>query len=162
MVLLLNPGYSCILTLQFLLLLVDLVCNSFSVLLGHNNIGLLVLYMVQDIALIFALILLFVAFFGTFAFKAGLFSILLKKFSVSLLVGLCYLALTVAYHIWNLATRWGSPNVYHWTAGLNVLYALQKIMAVVFYYFHKRAALRLGDSKYYEDSEWIRKQLNSR
>lgn len=159
---LLNPGYTCILTLQLLLLLVDLVCNSFAILLGNNSIGLLIFYMIQDIALLFAIILLFVAFFSTFAFKAGLFSILIKKFSVSLLIGLFYLSLTVAYQIWNLAVRWERPNMYHWTEGLNALYALQKMMAVLFYYFHKRAALRLGDSKYYDDSDWVRKQLNNR
>ncbi len=159
---LLNPGYSCILTLQLLLLLVDIVSNSFAVLLGNNSIGLLVFYMVQDIALIVAIILLFVAFFGTFAFKAGLFLNLIKKFSVSLLIGLFYLALTISYQIWNLAVRWNRPNVYHWTDGLSAVYALQKILAVVFYYFHKRAVLRLGDSKYYEDSDWVRKQLHTR
>ncbi len=158
----LNSGYTFILTLQLLLLLVDLVCNSFTILLGHNTVVLLLLYMVQDIALIFTLILLFVAFFSTFAFRAGLISILIKKFSASLLIGLLYLSLTVAYHIWNLTVRWDQPNMYHWTNGLQTVYVLQKLLAVIFYYFYKRAALRLGDNKYYEDSEWMRTQLNAR
>ena len=159
---LLNSGYTIILTLQLLLLLVDLVCNSFSILLGQNTIVLLVLYMVQDIALVFSIILLFVAFFSTFAFKAGLILSLIKKFSASLLIGLLYLSLTVAYQIWNLAVRWEQPIMYHWTEGLQAVYVLQKFLAVIFYYFYKRAALRLGDNKYYEDSEWMRKQLNAR
>ena len=150
------------LTLQLLLLVVDLACNSFTILLGHNTVFLLCLYLIQDIGLIFAIILLFVVFFSTFAFKAGLISILIKKFAAALIIGLLYLSLTVAFHIWNLAVRWERPGVYHWNDGLQAVYVFQKLLAVVYYYLYKRAALRLGDNKYYEDSEWLRKHLNAR
>ena len=157
-----SPRYSLVLVLQLVLLGVDIFCNSFAILFGSNTVVLLVLYVLQDIGLIFGLILLFLAFFNTFVFKAGLMSLLLKKFSATLLIGGVYLALTVAYHIWNLSVRWGRPNDYHWISGLQAMYVFQKLMAVVYYHFYKHAALRLGDTKYYEDSTWLRKHFNAR
>lgn len=159
---LLNPGYTLVLTLQLLLLTVDVLCNSFTILFGSNTAVLLVLYLVQDIALLFSTILLFVSFFRTLVFKAGLIGILVQKFAATLIIGLVYLSLTIAFHVWNLVVRWERPNEYLWTSGLQAVYALQKLLAVVFYYFYKRAALRLGDDKYYEDSTWLRKHLNHR
>ena len=58
----------------------------------------------RPICLIFSHILLFLIFFNTFAFKAGLISLLVKKFAATLLVGVLYLSLTVAFHnIWNVS-----------------------------------------------------------
>ena len=100
-------GYSYILVLQLILLGIDIFSNSFSVLFApSNSIVLLVIYLIQDICLIFSLILLFLVFFNTFAFKAGLISLLVKKFAATLLVGVLYLAMTVAFHIWNVSVRW--------------------------------------------------------
>ena len=161
MVLFSNPGYSVLLTLQLLLLAVDIFCNSFTILFASSNtVVLLVLYLIQDIGLIFSLILLFLVFFETFAFKAGLFLPLVKKFSATLLLGGLYLLLTFAFHVWNLTLRWGRQNEYGWNDGLQAVYVLQKLLAVLYYYFYKRAALRLGHAKYYRNSEWLRKHLN--
>lgn len=156
-------GYSYILVLQLILLGVDIFSNSFSVLFApSNSIVLLVIYLIQDICLIFSLILLFLVFFNTFAFKAGLISLLVKKFAATLLTGVLYLALTVAFHIWNVSVRWQRTNVYGWNDGLQAVHVLQKLLAIFYYYLYKRAALRLGNSKYYENSEWFRKHLNAR
>jgi len=157
-----NPRYSLVLVLQLFLLGVDIFCNSFTILFGSNAIVLLVLYMVQDISLMFSLILLFLVFFNTFVFKAGLISLLIRKFSAPLIIGALYLVLTFAYHVWNLSIRWGRPNQYHWSNGLQAMYVFQKLLAVVYYYFYKRAVLKLGDTKYYEDSVWLRKHLSVR
>ena len=156
-------GYSFILVLQLVLIGVDIFSNSFSVLFGpSNSIVLLVLYLIQDICLIFSLILLFLVFFNTFAFKAGLISLLVKKFAATLLVGVVYSLLTISFHIWNLSIRWQSINEYGWNDGLQAVHVLQKLLAIVYYYLYKRAALRLGHTKYYENSEWFRKHLNAR
>ena len=157
-----NPRYSLVLLLQLLLLGVDISCNSFTILFGGNAVVLLVLYMIQDICLIFSLVLLFLVFFNTFVFKAGLISLLIRKFSGTMLISAVYLILTISYHIWNLSVRWGRSNEYRWSNGLQAMYVIQKLLAVVHYYFYKRAALRLGDTKYYEDSSWLRKHLNAR
>ena len=157
-----NPRYSLILLLQLFLLGVDIFCNSFTVLFGDNSVVLLVFYMLQDISLVFSLILLFLVFFNTFVFKAGLISLLVKKFSGTLLIGTVYMVVTIAFHVWNLSVRWDHENEYRWSNSLQAMYVIQKVLAVVHYYFYKRTALRLGDGKYYEDSTWLRKHLNVR
>ena len=156
-------SYSFILVFQLILIGVDIFSNSFSVLFApSNSIVLLVLYLIQDICLIFSLILLFLVFFNTFAFKAGLISLLIKKFAATLAIGVLYLVVTVSFHIWNLSIRWQRTNEYGWNDGLQTVHVLQKLLAIVYYYLYKRAALRLGNSKYYENSEWFRKHLNAR
>ena len=156
-------SYSFILVFQLILIGVDIFSNSFSVLFApSNSIVLLVLYLIQDICLIFSLILLFLVFFNTFAFKAGLISLLIKKFAATLAIGVLYLVVTVSFHIWNLSIRWQRTNEYGWNDGLQAVHVLQKLLAIVYYYLYKRAALRLGNSKYYENSEWFRKHLNAR
>lgn len=62
-----SPRYSLVLVLQLVFLGVDIFCNSFAILFGSNTVVLLVLYVLQDIGLIFSLILLFLVFFNTFA-----------------------------------------------------------------------------------------------
>lgn len=156
-------GYSFILIFQLILIGVDIFSNSFSILFApSNSIVLLVLYLIQDICLIFSLVLLVLIFFNTFAFKAGLISLLVKKFAATLIVGSLYLVLTVSFHIWNLSIRWQRTNEYGWSEGLQAVHVLQKLLAIFYYYLYKRAALRLGNSKYYENSEWFRKHLNAR
>ena len=34
--------------------------------------------------------------------------------------------------------------------------------AVLYYYFYKRTALKLADPRYYQDSEWIRREFEKR
>ena len=156
-------GYSFILVLQLILIGVDIFSNSLSVLFApSSSIALLVLYLIQDICLIFSLVLLVLIFFNTFAFKAGLISLLVRKFAATLIVGSLYLVLTVSFHIWNLSIRWQRTNEYGWSDGSQTVHVLQKLLAIFYYYLYKRAALRLGNSKYYENSEWFRKHLNAR
>lgn len=158
-----NPAYSVILVLQLTHLVSDLLFNSSTIIIGTKNpILLLVIFLLQDMGLILAAVLIFLIFFNTYAFKAGLLSILVRKFSATLVVSFLYFALTLSYHAWSLDLQWRRPNSYIWSEGLLALYVLQKLLAVVYYYLYKRAALRLGDSKYYEDSTWLRKHLNMR
>lgn len=35
-------------------------------------------------------------------------------------------------------------------------------VAVVYYYIYKRTAYRLSDPRFYEDSEWLRKEFERR
>ena len=158
-----NPAYSVIFVLQLVHLAVDLLCNASAIILGTKNpVILLVIFLIQDFGLILAAVLVFLIFFNTYAFKAGLLSLLVRKFSATLVASFLYFALTLGFHIWSLNLQWQSPNSYIWSPGLQALYVFQKLMAVVYYYLYKRAALRLGDPKYYEDSDWLRKHLNTR
>ena len=158
-----NPAYSSILVLQLIHLATDLLINTSSIVVATRNpIILLVLYLVQDIGLIFAAVLIFLIFFNTYAFKAGLLMLLIREFSATLLVSLLYFVVTFGMNAWMLSLQWQRPNSYIWGDPLQALYVLQKLLAVLYYYLYKRAALRLGDPKYYEDSDWLRKHMTAR
>ena len=106
----------------------------------------------------FSLVVLLLAFFNTIIFKAGLVSILFRKFSATLFVGLVYLVLTIVFQIWFVAVRWNHTHEYNWTDLLQTVYVLHKMAAIVYYYMYKRAVLRLGDGQYYEDSPLLRER----
>jgi hypothetical protein len=158
-----NPAYSVLLVFQLIHLVSDLLFNASTIIIGTKNpILLLVIFLLQDMGIILAAVLIFLIFFNTYAFKAGLLSVLVRKFSGSLVASFLYFVLTLSYHVWSVELQWGLPDSYIWSGGLQALYVLQKLFAVVYYYLYKRAALTLGDSKYYEDSTWLRKHLNTR
>ena len=158
-----NPAYSIILTLQILHLAVDLLCNAATVVIATKSpVTVLVLFLIQGLSILFGIVLIFLILFNTYAFKAGLLSFLVWNFSGTFSVSILYFLLTVGYYSWNLSMQWGRPNSYNWSDGLQAVYVLQKLLAVVYYYVYKRAALRLGDPKYYEDSSWLRQHITAR
>ena len=149
--------------MQLFHLSVDVICNAITIVLGINNsVGLLVLCLIQELGILFAIVLIFLTFFNTYTFKAGLLSLLIRKFLAALTVAAIYFSLSLTYHAWNLRLRWKKPYEYVWNEWLQTLYVLQKFLAVIYYHLYKRAALRLANIKYYEDSKWLRKHLNLR
>ena len=151
--------YMFIMILQLLMILIDLLCNCLNVLLGNQQVTILIILIIQDSCLIFSLILLFLIFFNTYAFKAGLLVLLIKNFSGTIFILLIYLALTFTYQVWYLILRWDHKDEYIWSGGLQAIYVFQKIFAILHYYLYKRAAFTLSDGKYYHNSEWVKKQL---
>ncbi|KAI8740926.1 transmembrane protein 138, partial [Biomphalaria glabrata] len=120
--------YRPILLLQYLLLIIDIFMNSFTELLRFQNVILLVLYVIQDFCLIFAVIIIFLLFFSTFIFQAGLVNILVSKFKVPIIVTFIYFTLCVALHVWTMNLRWSKVNYYIWdNSGYHVLFAFQRI-----------------------------------
>ncbi|XP_013411319.1 transmembrane protein 138 [Lingula anatina] len=154
--------YRPILYLQYFLLFVDLFLNSFSDLLRFENVILLVIYVIQDVCIVFAVIVVFLLFFNTYIFQAGLVGLLVNKFKNTIIVTFIYFVLCLALHIWGMTLRWEDPNAYIWSSGFIALYVLQRVGAVFYYYFYKRTALRLGDPRFYQDSEWIRREFEKR
>lgn len=155
--------YRPILYLQYLLLFVDLFMNSFIELLRFENVILLVLLVIQDLCIMFAVIVIFLLFFNTYIFQAGLVNILINKFKVVISVTFVYFALCVGLHVWYMTLRWDDPNAYIWdTPGLRALYVIQRTAAVAYYYFYKRSSLKLGDPRFYQESDWIRKEFEKR
>ncbi|ESO84991.1 hypothetical protein LOTGIDRAFT_221710 [Lottia gigantea] len=155
--------YQPILYLQYFLLVLDLVFNSFNEMLRFENVILLVLYVIQDVCIVFAVIVVFLLFFNTFIFQAGLVNILVNKFRVAISVTFIYFILCVALHVWGMTLRWDDPNIYIWdVTGYLVLHVFQRTVAVLYYYYYKRTALKLGDPRFYQDSEWIRKEFERR
>ncbi|XP_053544896.1 transmembrane protein 138 [Bombina bombina] len=156
----LQPGnYSLVLSLQFMLLLFDLFVNSFSELLRSAPVIQLVLFILQDVGTLFAAIVLFLMLFNTFVFQAGLLGILVQRFQVTVLMCALHLALSIALHVWLMNLRWKTQNVFIWSDGLQALYVLQRVVAVLYFYFYKRTILNLGDSRFYHDSLWLRKEV---
>jgi len=151
--------YMFVLILQLLMILVDILCNCLSVLFGDQQVTLLIMLIIQDSCLVFSLILLFLVFFNTFAFKAGLLGLLVKKFRGTIAILFLYLLLTIIYQLWSLILRWDHSGEYIWNNSLQALYVFQKLCAVFHYYLYKRAAFTLSDNKYYHNSEWIKREL---
>ncbi|KAF6106719.1 transmembrane protein 138 [Phyllostomus discolor] len=55
--------------------------------------------------------------------------------------------------------RWKDSNCFVWTDGLQTLFVFQRLAAVLYYYFYKRTAVRLGDPRFYQDSAWLRREF---
>ncbi|XP_064191951.1 transmembrane protein 138-like [Anguilla rostrata] len=151
-----TDNYSLVLLVQLMLLTYDLLVNSFSELLWTTPVAQLVLYIIQDIGVLFNLMIVLLMLFNTYVFQVGLMSLLLERFRALLLVCLLYLALTIASHCWLMNLRWLNLNKFVWTDGLQALFFFQRMVAVLYYYLYKRAAEHLADPQLYEDSIWLR------
>ncbi|KAJ1065801.1 PREDICTED: transmembrane protein 138 isoform X2 [Capra hircus] len=154
-----TSNYSLVLSLQFLLLSYDLFVNSFSELLRAAPVIQLVLFIIQDIAVLFNIIIIFLMFFNTFVFQAGLVNLLFHKFKGTIILTAVYFALSISLHVWVMNLRWKNSNRFVWTDGLQTLFVFQRLAAVLYCYFYKRTAVRLGDPRFYQDSLWLRKKF---
>ncbi|XP_041452989.1 transmembrane protein 138-like [Lytechinus pictus] len=152
--------YRGVLYLQYFLLFVDLFINAFCDLLRLDNVTQLVLFIIQDIAQIFATIVIFLMFFNTYVFQAGLVGYLVVKFKFTIVIVFVYFMLCVGLHVWTMTLRWNNVDAYIWNNGYQALYVFQRVGAVFYYYYYKRTALRLGDPRFYRDSRWLREQFD--
>ncbi|XP_068173005.1 transmembrane protein 138-like [Antennarius striatus] len=157
----LGPGtlqtrnYFLVLLIQLSLLSFDLFVNSFSELLREEPAIQLVLFIIQDIATLFNLIIILLMMFNTFVFQVGLVAILLERFRALLMLSTLYLTFSIILHSWLVNVRWLNTNGFVWTDGLHVLFVFQRTASVLYYYFYKRTAEYLGDPRLYEDSPWL-------
>lgn len=55
---------------------------------------------IQDIAILFNIIIIFLMFFNTFVFQAGLVNLLFHKFKGTIVLSAAYLVLSIAFHVW--------------------------------------------------------------
>ncbi|XP_072826167.1 transmembrane protein 138 isoform X3 [Vicugna pacos] len=114
---------------------------------------------IQDIAILFNIIIIFLMFFNTFVFQAGLVNLLFHKFKGTITLTAVYFALSISLHVWVMNLRWKNSNRFVWTDGLQTLFVFQRLAAVLYCYFYKRTAVRLGDPRFYQDSLWLRKEF---
>ncbi|XP_034623542.1 transmembrane protein 138 isoform X2 [Trachemys scripta elegans] len=63
------------------------------------------LRLIQDIAILFNIIIIFLMFFNTFVFQAGLVNLLFHKFKGTIVLSAAYLVLSIAFHIWIMLRR---------------------------------------------------------
>ncbi|XP_078197286.1 transmembrane protein 138 isoform X4 [Callithrix jacchus] len=122
-----TSNYSLVLSLQFLLLSYDLFVNSFSELLRKAPVVQLVLFIIQDIAVLFNIIIIFLMFFNTFVFQAGLVNLLFHKFKGTIILTAVYFALSISLHVWVMNLRWKNSNSFIWTDGLQALFVFQRL-----------------------------------
>uniref|UniRef100_A0A8C4LI63 Transmembrane protein 138 n=1 Tax=Equus asinus TaxID=9793 RepID=A0A8C4LI63_EQUAS len=122
-----TSNYSLVLSLQFLLLSYDLFVNSFSELLRMAPVIQLVLFIIQDIAILFNIIIIFLMFFNTFVFQAGLVNLLFHKFKGTIILTGVYFALSISFHVWVMNLRWKNSKRFVWTDGLQTLFVFQRL-----------------------------------
>ncbi|KAJ3593560.1 hypothetical protein NHX12_005894 [Muraenolepis orangiensis] len=128
-----TSNYSLVLFIQLSLLSFDLFVNSFSELLRKEPAVQLVLFIIQDISILFNLIIILLMLFNTYVFQVGLVALLLERFRAMLMYSVLYLMLSIILHTW-----------------------IMNLLAVLYYYFYKRTTEYLGDPRLYEDSPWLR------
>ncbi|XP_034536248.1 transmembrane protein 138-like [Notolabrus celidotus] len=151
-----TSNYSLVLLIQLSLLSFDLFVNSFSELLRTEPAVQLVLFIMQDISILFNLIIILLMLFNTYVFQIGLVAILLERFRALLMLSALYLTFSIVLHSWLMNLRWLNTNRFIWTDGLQVLFVVQRVGSVLYYYFYKRTSEYLGDPRLYEDSPWLR------
>ncbi|XP_072448201.1 transmembrane protein 138 isoform X1 [Chiloscyllium punctatum] len=154
-----TSNYSLVLTIQFTLMLYDLMSNSFSELIFTEPVIPLIMFIIQDIGILFNIIIIFLMFFNTFIFQAGLVKLLIHRFTGTIVVTGIYFVLSVSFHVWIQNLRWFNMRGYVWTNGLQALFVFHRLASVLYYYFYKRTTLCLGDPRLYEDSEWLRNEF---
>ncbi|XP_014769619.1 transmembrane protein 138 [Octopus bimaculoides] len=156
----LTSRYKAILFLQTLLIAIDFFMNVATELLRLENVVLLILYIIQSIAIMSSLIIVFLMFFNTFIFQAGLVRLMVNKFKITIIVTCLYFVLCTALNCWIMNLRWKNVNEYVWnTSGIQVIYVIQRCSAIFYYYFYKRTALKLGDPIFYQESQWLRDEF---
>ncbi|KAL3065830.1 hypothetical protein OYC64_015881 [Pagothenia borchgrevinki] len=151
-----TKNYSLVLLIQLSLLSFDLFVNSSSELLRTEPATMLVLFIIQDISILFNLIIILLMLFNTYVFQVGLVAVLLERFRAVLMLSALYLTFSIILHSWLMNLRWLNTNRFVWTDGLQVLFLVQRAASVLYYYFYKRTTEYLGDPRLYEDSPWLR------
>eukprot|EP00090_Calanus_glacialis_P005738 TRINITY_DN14443_c0_g1_i1.p1 TRINITY_DN14443_c0_g1~~TRINITY_DN14443_c0_g1_i1.p1 ORF type:complete len:162 (+),score=38.61 TRINITY_DN14443_c0_g1_i1:83-568(+) len=154
--------YRSMLLVQYSFLMVDLLINTFCELFRFESVILLVIFVIQDVCLVFSLIIVFLSFFSTYVFQAGLVGLLVSQYKVPIMVSITYLGLSIAYHVSSLNTRWYEPQSYWWTDSLLGLYVAHRFVSGLYYYFYKRTALSIADPRYYEDLSWVKQESLAR
>lgn len=151
-----------ILSLQYFLLSLDLLINATSDFFKAPIVTQLVLFVIQDVGIIFSTMIIFLMFFNTYIFRAGLFNILFAHFRMLLITTAAYLIVSITLHAWSLKERWIEPHKYIWTRGFVTLNLLHKTCSVLYYYLYKRTTLRIVDPRFYQDGKWLRRELGKR
>ncbi|XP_050542110.1 transmembrane protein 138 [Daktulosphaira vitifoliae] len=151
--------YTMILILQVMLLVVDLIFNTFIYrFLGNTGISIL-LFVLQDISQLIAFAVLLITFFQTNIFQAGFIVLLFNEFRSTVITGVGYFIFTLFVQAWTLTNRIKGQVYFFWPDGLYIFFVLHKFTSCLHYYLYKRTALSISDPKFYTD-EWINNRIN--
>ncbi|KAF6201617.1 hypothetical protein GE061_004010 [Apolygus lucorum] len=111
--------------------------------------------LIQDVILLLAAMVLGHTLFRTHVFKAGFVKILLDRFKFTIIFMILYMFLTIVYQLVVVSTRWSRIEDHVWPTGFTFLFATHRLIAIFYYYFYKRASLRVSDARFY-DEEWVK------
>ncbi|CAB3222769.1 unnamed protein product [Arctia plantaginis] len=154
-----TPRYTFCIFFQVTFITCDLIFNCIS-LFPRSRDGLLVLFIFQDLFLVLSVTTMLMTFFSTYLFQAGLVEVLVRKFRTAGAVCVAYILASVALHAVWLLEKWDSPESIS-TPMLIFLFTVQRCLSPWYYFFYKRAALRVSDPRFYEDIDWINQQLQT-
>ncbi|XP_026315958.1 transmembrane protein 138-like [Hyposmocoma kahamanoa] len=154
-----TPRYTFCLFFQLAFMYCDLIFNCVS-LFPRSRDGLLVLFIFQDLFLVLSVTMMLMTFFSTYLFQAGLVEVLVRKFRSAGALCAAYVAASVALHAAWLLDKWAAPDAVS-TPLLICLFTLQRCLSPWYYFVYKRAALRVSDPRFYEDIDWINRQLQT-
>eukprot|EP01137_Pigoraptor_chileana_P004624 Opistho-2@46511 len=157
-------AYRLVVFAQLAFLVVDLFVNAFAGYFYDQPLVALALFILQGAAVVINIIILCLVFVNTYVFKAGLVSLLFKKYRTTLVTCTLYLLLSIALHVFTMTKIWSHKGTDVWSKGFWALYVIQKMVCAPYYYLYKRTALKMGDPRLYRDSEWLQqfsKHLNS-
>eukprot|EP00128_Syssomonas_multiformis_P012612 Colp12_sorted_trinity150504_noHs@28528 len=152
-------SYRYLILFQLFALAIDVFVNTFSLFFRASSTTVLALFILQAIALLVNILVMFLVFINTFAFKAGLAGLLFRKFNLTIATSLIYFGLTVGYDVYTAKQIWNTPYVDLWKGGYGTLFVIQRLGSACNFFLYKRMAFRLGDSRFYQDSDWLRRQL---
>ncbi|XP_004931222.1 transmembrane protein 138-like [Bombyx mandarina] len=152
-----TPKYTICIIIQFIFMFCDLIFNCVS-LFPRTKDALLVLFIFQDLFLVLSITAMLMTFFSTYLFQAGLVEVLVRKFRAAGAVCAAYAAASVLLHAVWLQQQWHEPGSASRPAVI-FLFLVQRCLSPWYYFFYKRAALRVSDPRFYEDIEWISHQL---
>ncbi|KAL4705829.1 hypothetical protein ACJJTC_017806 [Scirpophaga incertulas] len=155
-----TPRYTICLFFQLLLMLCDLLFNCMS-LFPRTRHGLLVIFLFQDILLVLATTTMLLTFFSTYLFQAGLVEVLVSKFRAAAGVCIAYITACIVLHTVWLHEKWTESDSIS-TPMLIFLFTVQRCLSPCYYFFYKRAAIRISDPRLHEDIDWLNSQLETR
>uniref|UniRef100_A0AAF5CYV9 Transmembrane protein 138 n=1 Tax=Strongyloides stercoralis TaxID=6248 RepID=A0AAF5CYV9_STRER len=116
-------------------------------------------YRIQNVCTVMSIIVLVISLVSTFIFQAGLIKYLIIKFRNVIIISIIYLIVSITTHTITLKSRWYSKGKFVWSYELVALYVIHRVTAILYYYNYKKAALVLGDPKFYNDNNWLRDKI---
>lgn len=154
--------YRFFLGLSTVLIVADLLLNTLVDVFKPDHVVQLVLYVVQDTCLLLDVIVIFLAFFSTYVFQAGLIWMLISRFFTVIVISSVYVGLSVALHVTKLTLGWENQYKYIWTPWFLALFVIHRTVAIFFYYFYKHTILLIADPKFHQRSKWIQLELSKK
>uniref|UniRef100_A0A0N5BNI9 Transmembrane protein 138 n=1 Tax=Strongyloides papillosus TaxID=174720 RepID=A0A0N5BNI9_STREA len=152
-----GQSYNTIILVKLFIIFFDLFLNAITICLYSTKKTLLMLYIIQNVSTVMGVIVLVISFISTFVFQAGLIKYLVFKFKSIIIISIIYLAISVTTHTITLVSF--SKDKFIWSYELIALYTFHRMFAIFYYFSYKKAALILGDPKFYKDNNWLRDKI---